>query len=171
MSKCSYHGAYISLIAQWVHHEGSIRRPIAPWVNALTTELHLRSWLLRNVSLIQNVSSFFFFFFFLFFFFFFSYLSQHLQKPLWFLPLPSPSSEPEGTSAEMGTSIVRSTGWYCGAISVVKVVENCSYGWTCWPLTSVVMVVAWRATFSSCMSVIMRLSLVSVWVTVRVLGE
>ena len=28
--------SYISL-----HHEGSIRRPIAPWVNALTTELHL----------------------------------------------------------------------------------------------------------------------------------
>ena len=29
-------------IAQWVHpHEGSIRRPIAPWANALTTELHL----------------------------------------------------------------------------------------------------------------------------------
>ena len=27
--------------AQWVHHEGSIRRLIAPWVNALTTELHL----------------------------------------------------------------------------------------------------------------------------------
>ena len=30
-------------IAQWVHHEGSIRRPIAPWVNALTMELHLVS--------------------------------------------------------------------------------------------------------------------------------
>ena len=28
-------------IAQWVHHEGSIRRSIAPWANALTTELHL----------------------------------------------------------------------------------------------------------------------------------
>ena len=28
-------------IAQCVHHEGSIRRPIAPWANALTTELHL----------------------------------------------------------------------------------------------------------------------------------
>ena len=28
-------------IAQWVHHEGSIWRPIAPWANALTTELHL----------------------------------------------------------------------------------------------------------------------------------
>ena len=28
-------------IAQWVHHKGSIRRPIAPWVNALTTEQHL----------------------------------------------------------------------------------------------------------------------------------
>ena len=28
-------------IAQWVHHEGSIRRPIAPRANALTTELHL----------------------------------------------------------------------------------------------------------------------------------
>ena len=27
--------------AQWVHHEGSIRRPIAPWANTLTTELHL----------------------------------------------------------------------------------------------------------------------------------
>ena len=29
-------------IAQWVHHEGlSIRRPIAPRANVLTTELHL----------------------------------------------------------------------------------------------------------------------------------
>ena len=28
-------------IAQWVHHEGSIRRPIAPLANALTMELHL----------------------------------------------------------------------------------------------------------------------------------
>ena len=27
-------------IAQWVHHEGSIRWPIAPWANALTTEIH-----------------------------------------------------------------------------------------------------------------------------------
>ena len=28
-------------IAQWVHLEGSIWRPITPWANALTTELHL----------------------------------------------------------------------------------------------------------------------------------
>ena len=28
-------------IAQWVHHEVSTRRPIAPRANALTTELHL----------------------------------------------------------------------------------------------------------------------------------
>ena len=28
-------------IAQWVYHEGSIRRPIGPLANALTTELHL----------------------------------------------------------------------------------------------------------------------------------
>ena len=28
-------------IAQWVHREGSIRRFIASWANALTTELHL----------------------------------------------------------------------------------------------------------------------------------
>ena len=28
-------------IAQWVHHEGSIRHPITPWANTLTTELHL----------------------------------------------------------------------------------------------------------------------------------
>ena len=28
-------------MAQWVHREGSIRRPIAPEANAFTTELHL----------------------------------------------------------------------------------------------------------------------------------
>ena len=28
-------------IIQWVHNEGSIREPIAPWVNTLTTKLHL----------------------------------------------------------------------------------------------------------------------------------
>ena len=28
-------------IAQWIHHEGSIWRPIVLWANALTTELHL----------------------------------------------------------------------------------------------------------------------------------
>ena len=28
-------------IAQWVHHEGSIRHPIEPCANALTTELYL----------------------------------------------------------------------------------------------------------------------------------
>ena len=28
-------------IAQWVHHKGSIRLPIAPWVETLTMELHL----------------------------------------------------------------------------------------------------------------------------------
>ena len=32
-------------IAQWVHHGGSIRRPIAPWANALTTEIPLAPWL------------------------------------------------------------------------------------------------------------------------------
>ena len=46
MSERSYHGATSHswlewATAQWVHHEGSIRRPIAPWANALTTELHL----------------------------------------------------------------------------------------------------------------------------------
>ena len=34
-------------IAQWVHHEGSIRRPIAPWANTLTTELHLAPQTIR----------------------------------------------------------------------------------------------------------------------------
>ena len=28
-------------IAQWIHHEELIWRPITPWANALTTELHL----------------------------------------------------------------------------------------------------------------------------------
>ena len=28
-------------IVKWVHHEGSIRRPIVPLANALTTKLHL----------------------------------------------------------------------------------------------------------------------------------
>ena len=37
----SHHGErYISLIGQWVHHEGSIRQPIAPWTTTLTTEQH-----------------------------------------------------------------------------------------------------------------------------------
>ena len=35
-------------IAQWVHHEGSIRLPIAPLANALTTELHLAPWHVIN---------------------------------------------------------------------------------------------------------------------------
>ena len=39
----SSQGYFICTIPQtgWVHHEGSIRRSIAPWTNALTTELHL----------------------------------------------------------------------------------------------------------------------------------
>ena len=31
-------------IAQWIHCEGSIWRPIAPWANVLSTELHLAPW-------------------------------------------------------------------------------------------------------------------------------
>ena len=45
-------------IAQWVHHEGSIRRPIAPWVNALTKELHLtpdwQTTILHSLVVITN---------------------------------------------------------------------------------------------------------------------
>ena len=37
-------------IAQWVHHEGSIRRPIAPWTNAHTMELHLVPSLPKGVK-------------------------------------------------------------------------------------------------------------------------
>ena len=45
----TYHGFVIPVIghwleweiAQWVHHKGSIWQPIIPWVNALTSELHL----------------------------------------------------------------------------------------------------------------------------------
>ena len=48
-------------IAQWVHHEGSIRWSIAPWANALTTELHLAPCLhevqrvFRDVPLRSNI--------------------------------------------------------------------------------------------------------------------
>ena len=42
-------------IAQWVHHEGSIRRPITPWANDLTTELHLA--LLSNVTCVCHTWS------------------------------------------------------------------------------------------------------------------
>ena len=38
-------------IAQWVHHEGSIQRPIAPRANALTTELHLAPFINLLASL------------------------------------------------------------------------------------------------------------------------
>ena len=36
-------------IAQWVHHEGSIRWPIAPWANTLTTELYLAPLITETV--------------------------------------------------------------------------------------------------------------------------
>ena len=59
MSEHSYHGATsCSLereIAQWVHHEGSIRRPIAPWANTLTTELHLVPWSYQRLKLFAHV--------------------------------------------------------------------------------------------------------------------
>ena len=42
-------------IAQWVHHEGSIQRPIAPWANALTTELHLAPWIHLIKQTIPNL--------------------------------------------------------------------------------------------------------------------
>ena len=35
-------------------HEGSIRRPIAPWANALTTELHLAPWMVRCKSFVLS---------------------------------------------------------------------------------------------------------------------
>ena len=34
-------------------HEGSIRRPIAPWANTLTTELHLSPWLTRMLEIVS----------------------------------------------------------------------------------------------------------------------
>ena len=46
MNERSYHGA----TSQWVHHEGSIRRPIAPWTNVLTTELHLNGSTMKGRS-------------------------------------------------------------------------------------------------------------------------
>ena len=50
-------------IAQCVHHKGSIRRPIAPWANDLTTELHLAPYSTgdRNgltVEILSNVCQF-----------------------------------------------------------------------------------------------------------------
>ena len=47
-------------IAQWVHHEGSIRRPIAPLANALTTVLHHapdRERERKPVGLLLSISS------------------------------------------------------------------------------------------------------------------
>ena len=37
-------------IAEWVHHEGSVRRSITQRVSTLTTELHLAPKLLENIS-------------------------------------------------------------------------------------------------------------------------
>ena len=36
-------------LAQWVHYEGLIRRPIVPWRNALTTDLHLSPCKIRGI--------------------------------------------------------------------------------------------------------------------------
>ena len=40
-----------------VHHEGSIRRPIAPWANALTTELHIAptDFIVRYSQIPKNI--------------------------------------------------------------------------------------------------------------------
>ena len=54
----TYHGLYTSRGAQTAtrnssmgpHHEGSIRRPIAPWVNALTTELQCNQVIFSALS-------------------------------------------------------------------------------------------------------------------------
>ena len=35
--------------ATWVHHEGLIWRPIAPWANTLTTELHLAPYVVATM--------------------------------------------------------------------------------------------------------------------------
>ena len=41
-------------IAQWVHHEGSIRQHIAPRANALTTELHLAPDIRWRVHILKD---------------------------------------------------------------------------------------------------------------------
>ena len=38
-------------IPQWVHHEGSIRQPIAPRADALTTELHLSPFIINWINI------------------------------------------------------------------------------------------------------------------------
>ena len=38
-------------IALWVHHEGSIPQSIAPWANALATELHLAPLITNTKSI------------------------------------------------------------------------------------------------------------------------
>ena len=52
----TYHGLYYTSCGELTgtrnssmgpSHEGSIWRPIAPWVNALTTELHLAPWITK----------------------------------------------------------------------------------------------------------------------------
>ena len=43
-------------ITQWVHHEESIRWPIAPWVDALTTELHLAPILFHDCRHLVQVA-------------------------------------------------------------------------------------------------------------------
>ena len=45
-------------IAQWGHHEGSIRRPIAPWANVHTTELHLAPPVIEDKSVRGNISDY-----------------------------------------------------------------------------------------------------------------
>ena len=48
----TYHGiCYTSCeaLVQWVHHEGTIWRPIAPEVHTLTTELHLAPVIFKGV--------------------------------------------------------------------------------------------------------------------------
>ena len=77
-------------IVQWVHHERSIRRPIAPWANALTTELHLAHVIVVVKLLIFALVVLFCFycqlryvFFFLLFFSFFLVVILLRNKSTW----------------------------------------------------------------------------------------
>ena len=62
----TYHGLCYAFVEHWlereiaqlVHHEGSIRRPIAPWANTLTTELHLAPITCGFCSLVFSIMGF-----------------------------------------------------------------------------------------------------------------
>ena len=87
--------AFVTPVAEWVHYEGSIRRTIAPWANALTTELHFASYKIwrKHLNSLMLYGIFFHSILLFFLFPYYLYTNARAQKALWVHPMKDRSDD------------------------------------------------------------------------------